>query len=113
MADKIAINIVDRSVSPDNPVNIAIVNLPNPVIGYEADSDQTRKLIQIPKYFITDSYTGKIVNGRTYYDYFPEKKPGPGPGPGPSPSTDTKWYGFAKPKITAVPGTVVTTIERS
>lgn len=92
MADKIAINIVDRSVSPDNPVNIAIVNLPNPVIGYEADIDQTRKLIQIPKYFITDSYTGKVVNGRTFHEYFPNEGGGGGGGGGDVPTVEANGF---------------------
>jgi hypothetical protein len=112
------INVRDLTVPDKSTINIAVINQPNPVEGYTATADEVWQLLHIMKYSIVDSSTLEPITGENYYDYFPEKKPDPGPtppgpGPGPSPSTDTEWYGFAKPKITAVPGTVVTTIERS
>lgn len=103
------INVRDLTVPDKSTINIAVINQPNPVEGYTATADEVWQLLHIMKYSIVDSSTLEPITGENYYDYFPEKKPDPGP----SPSTDTEWYGFAKPKITAVPGTVVTTIERS
>lgn len=76
------VNIVDKSVAPLNPVNIAIINQPNPVNNYPVDGDQMLQLIQFPQYWITDAATGIIINGGNIYDYFPELKPGGGGGGG-------------------------------
>ena len=71
MADTINVNIVDRSVPIKNPVNIAVVNVPNPAMNVTVDGDQLYYLINIPKYFITDATTGTPITGANYRDYFP------------------------------------------
>lgn len=80
MAD-LVINVRDMSVAKNNPINIAVINEPNPVSNFTATADQVYLLMNIPKYKITDS-SGKIVNGENYYTFFPEKKPGGGGGGG-------------------------------
>ena len=72
------IDITDRSVSPDNRVNIAIINQPNPVSNYTATAKQIQQLIQIPKYFIYEAGTNKLVTGSNFYTYFPDLSPGGG-----------------------------------
>lgn len=71
MADTVNVNIVDRSVPIKNPVNIAVVNVPNPAMNVTVDADQLYYLINIPKYFITDASTGTPITGANYEDYFP------------------------------------------
>lgn len=78
------VNVVDKSVAPLNPVNIAIINQTNPVNNYPVNGDQMLQLIQFPQYWITDAATGIIINGGNIYDYFPELKPGGGGGGGSS-----------------------------
>lgn len=80
MAHTINVDIVDRSVSELNPVNIAVINQPNPVTDASVTGEQLLLLIQIPKYFITDSATGTPIDGTNIYDYFPELNPGGGGG---------------------------------
>ena len=74
------VNVVDKSVAPLSPVNIAIINQTNPVNNYPVNGDQMLQLIQFPQYWITDTATGIIINGGNIYDYFPELKPGGGGG---------------------------------
>ena len=74
------VNVVDKSVAPLSPVNIAIINQTNPVNNYPVNGDQMLQLIQFPQYWITDAATGIIINGGNIYDYFPELKPGGGGG---------------------------------
>lgn len=79
MADHtISIDVYDISVPELNPINIAIINLPNPVIGYSANAKEVKDLIQIPKYTVYESGTSNVINGRNYYDYFPEEGGGGG-----------------------------------
>ena len=78
----INVNVVDKTVAPLNPVNIAIINQPNPVNNYPVNGAQMLHLIQFPQYWITDAATGTIINGGNIYDYFPELKPGGGGGGG-------------------------------
>lgn len=81
MADHtINIDVYDISVPELNPINIAIINLPNPVIGYSANAKEVKDLIQIPKYTVYESGTSNVINGRNYYDYFPEEGGGGGGG---------------------------------
>jgi hypothetical protein len=82
MADTVAINVVDMTVPALNHINIAVINQPNPVSNYDATGYEVSKLIQIPKYKITDSATGKVINGTNIYDYFPDLDPGGGGGGG-------------------------------
>jgi hypothetical protein len=76
------VNIVDKSVASLNPINIAIINQPNPVNNYPVNGEQMLQLIQFPQYWITDAATGNVINGGNIYDYFPELKPGGGGGGG-------------------------------
>jgi hypothetical protein len=78
----VAIDVIDLTVPPLNHINIAVINQPNPVSNYDANGYEVSKLIQIPKYKITDSATGKVINGTNIYDYFPELNPGGGGGGG-------------------------------
>lgn len=82
MAHTIVVDIIDRSVPPLSPVNIAVINQPNPAESVSVDGDQMLQLIAISKYYITDSATGKPITGSNIYDYFPELNPGGGGGGG-------------------------------
>lgn len=82
MSDTLTINVTDMSVGPQNSVNIAIINQPNPVSGFTASAEEIRQLIQISKYFIRDAGTGKPVNGETFYEFFPDLDPHSGGGGG-------------------------------
>lgn len=79
MADHtINIDVFDLTVPELNSINIAIINLPNPVIGYSANAEDVKALIQIPRYTVFESGTSNVINGRNYYDYFPEEGGGGG-----------------------------------
>jgi hypothetical protein len=81
MADHtINIDVFDLTVPELNPINIAIINLPNPVIGYSANAEEVKALIQIPRYTVFESGTSNVINGKNYYDYFPEEGGGGGGG---------------------------------
>ena len=78
----INIDVKDMSVPITNPVNIAVINKPNPVSSYNANADEVYALINIPKYLIKVSGTSTVVTGDNYYTYFPEKNPWGGGGGG-------------------------------
>lgn len=80
MANTLTVDIVDMTVPPLRPVRIAIVGKPNPVTAEPVTGEQLLQLIQFPKYKITETATGKVVNGGNIYDYFPELQPGGGGG---------------------------------
>lgn len=82
MANTLAVDIRDVSVPSLSTINIAIINQPNPVEGYDVTGEELLHLIQIPKYWIKDSATGTVINGENIYDYFPELNPGGGGGGG-------------------------------
>lgn len=82
MANTLTVDIVDMTVPPLRPVRIAIVSKPNPVIAEPVTGEQLLQLIQFPKYKITETATGKVVNGGNIYEYFPELQPGGGGGGG-------------------------------
>ena len=83
MADHtINIDVIDLTVPELNPINIAIINLPNPVRGYSANAKEVKDLIQIPRYTVFESGTSNVINGRNYYEYFPEEGGGGGGGGG-------------------------------
>lgn len=83
MAKKtLTVDIIDKSVPSLNPINIAIINKPNPVQGEAVTGRDLLQLIQFPKYWITETSTGTVVSGNNIYDYFPELKPGGGGGGG-------------------------------
>lgn len=79
MADHtINIDVFDLTVPELNPINIAIINLPNPVRGYSANAEEVKALIQFPRYTVFESGTSNVINGRNYYEYFPEEGGGGG-----------------------------------
>lgn len=80
MANTLTVDIVDMTVPPLRPVRIAIVSKPNPVTAEPVTGEQLLQLIQFPKYKITETATGKVVNGGNIYEYFPELQPGGGGG---------------------------------
>ena len=82
MANTLTVDIIDMAVPPLRPVRIAIVGKPNPVTAEPVTGEQLLQLIQFPKYKITETATGKVVNGGNIYDYFPELQPGGGGGGG-------------------------------
>lgn len=82
MANTLTVDIVDMTVPPLRPVKIAIVSKPNPVTAEPVTGEQLLQLIQFPKYKITETATGKVVNGGNIYEYFPELQPGGGGGGG-------------------------------
>jgi hypothetical protein len=82
MANTLTVDIIDMAVPPLRPVRIAIVGKPNPVTAESVTGEQLLQLIQFPKYKITETATGKVVNGGNIYDYFPELQPGGGGGGG-------------------------------
>lgn len=83
MADKtLTIDVVDLTAPPFSHINIAVINQPNPVTGYSITGPDLLHLIQFSKYKITDSSTGKPVNGKNIYEYFPELDPSGGGGGG-------------------------------
>ncbi len=74
MADHtINIDVYDLTVPELNPINIAIINLPNPVKGYSANAKQIKDLMQFPQYAIFEAGTSKRIKGTNYYEYFPEE----------------------------------------
>ena len=79
---KVAIDVIDRSIPIGNNRNIAVINKPNPVYGYEATAKEVAHLIQIPMYYIYEAGTPNIIDGTNYYDYFPEEGGGGGGGSG-------------------------------
>ena len=86
MADHtINIDVIDLTVPELNPINIAIINLPNPVSGYSANAKEVKDLIQFPRYAIFEAGTSKLINGTNYYEYFPEEGGGGGGGGGVTP----------------------------
>lgn len=97
MADTLVIDVRDMSVAPKNPVNIAVINQPNPVTGFEATDDQILNLLSFPKYMIKETATGNVITGNNFYKYFPEDSPGGGGGGGGG-TTDT----YSKRQIDAM-----------
>ena len=82
MAHTILIDVIDKSIPIGNDREIAVIHQPNPCHGYAATAKEIRDLIQMPNYFIYESGTSNIINGRNFYTYFPEEQPGGGGGGG-------------------------------
>lgn len=80
MADTVTIDVRDMSVAPASTINIAVINKPNPVAGYPATEYELSRLINIPKYRITDSATGAVISGTNWNEYFPSGGGGGGGG---------------------------------
>ena len=88
----LTIDVKDLTVPELCHSNIAIINQPNPVKNFSASDDQIFFLINFSKYKVTESATGKIINGENYYEYFPDKNPHGGGGGGGTPDfTEEQW----------------------
>lgn len=72
------IDVINKSIPAGNHENIPVINQPNPCYGYAATAREVWYLVQLPRYYIYEAGTDKIINGKNYYDYFPEEKPGGG-----------------------------------
>ena len=110
--ETLTVDIVDVSVPSMRAVNIAIINKPNPVVGYAVTYDELLFLLNFPQYYIKTS-DGNPVTGENIYDYFPDEKPTPGPSPSPGPDPEptptgknVPW-GYAYPAPTHFFGIVV------
>ena len=75
MPNTVTIDVHDMRVQITNPINIAVINQPNPVTVYVANSDEIEALLQFPRYLIKQSGTSVVINTDNFYDYFPDKKP--------------------------------------
>ena len=111
-AETLTVDIVDVSVPSMRAINIAVINQPNPVVGYAVTYDELLFLLNFPQYYIKTS-DGNPVTGENIYDYFPNEKPtpGPGPGPGPEPTPSGVPWGYAYPTPTHFFGIVVESAE--
>ena len=73
MAEKtLAIDVQDQTVRPTNPINIAVINKPNIVKGYNATYNQIKQLIQLSRYWIFEAGTRNPVTAENIYDYVTE-----------------------------------------
>lgn len=94
MSDTLTINVVDISVPATNRSIIPIIKQPNPVTNFSATYYQIKMLLNFPKYTITESATGTVVNGHNIYDYFPDEDPSGGGGGGGGGGGTTEKNGF-------------------
>ena len=73
MAKTVSIDVIDKSVPSDNTRNIPIINQPNPCKGYAATAKEVAQLIQLASYYVYATGTTSVIDGYTFYDYFPEE----------------------------------------
>lgn len=73
MAKTVSIDVIDKSVPSDNTRNIPIINQPNPCKGYAATAKEVAQLIQLASYYVYAAGTTSVIDGYTFYDYFPEE----------------------------------------
>ena len=79
------IDVINKSIPEGNHEMIPVINQPNPCYGYAATAREVWYLVQLPRYYIYEAGTQKIITGRNYYEYFPEEQPGGGGGGGVTP----------------------------
>lgn len=96
MAKTINVDIIDRSVAPKNPVNICVVNKPNPAKNCAVTESQLYRLINMPSYWVYEAGTTNIITGKNFEKYFPSSSGG-GTG-GPTEAEDVS-YDNTKSKI--------------
>lgn len=81
MADKtVSVDIINITLPLGNHEMIPIINKPNPCYGYSINAEETKFLIQLPKYNIYEAGTKNLIDGTNYYDYFPDEGGGGGGG---------------------------------
>lgn len=73
MAKTVSIDVIDKSIPSDNTRNIPIINQPNPCKGYAATAKEVAQLIQLASYYVYAAGTTNVIDGYTFYDYFPEE----------------------------------------
>lgn len=71
MAKTINVDVIDKSVAPKNPVNICIVNKPNPAKNCTVTESQLYRLINMPSYWVYEAGTTNIITGKNFEKYFP------------------------------------------
>ena len=82
MSDTVTIDVHDMRVKITNPINIPIINQPNPALGVTATSAEIRALIAMPNYNVTAAGTDTPITGHNFYEYFPDEDPHGGGGGG-------------------------------
>lgn len=80
MAKTINVDVIDKSVAPKNPVNICIVNKPNPAKNCTVTESQLYRLINMPSYWVYEAGTTNIITGKNFEKYFPSSSSGGGTG---------------------------------
>lgn len=73
MAKTVSIDVIDKSIPSDNTRNIPIINQPNPCTGYAATAKEVAQLIKLASYYVYAAGTTNVIDGYTFYDYFPEE----------------------------------------
>lgn len=73
MAKTVSIDVVDKSIPSDNARNIPVINQPNPCTGYAATAKEVAQLIKLASYYVYAAGTTNVIDGYTFYDYFPEE----------------------------------------
>lgn len=76
MAKTINVDVIDKSVAPKNPVNICIVNKPNPAKNCTVTESQLYRLINMPSYWVYEAGTTNIITGKNFEKYFPSSSGG-------------------------------------
>lgn len=76
MAKTINVDVIDKSVALKNPVNICIVNKPNPAKNCTVTESQLYRLINMPSYWVYEAGTTNIITGKNFEKYFPSSSGG-------------------------------------
>lgn len=76
MTKTINVDVIDKSVAPKNPVNICIVNKPNPAKNCTVTESQLYRLINMPSYWVYEAGTTNIITGKNFEKYFPSSSGG-------------------------------------
>lgn len=99
MAKTINVDVIDKSVAPKNPVNICIVNKPNPAKNCTVTESQLYRLINMPSYWVYEAGTTNIITGKNFEKYFPSSSGGGTGGGLTLGETDTTAYRGDRGKI--------------
>ena len=90
MAKTVKIDVVDKSIADENNRNIPIINQENPCYGYAATAKEVAQLIQLSSYYVYAAGTLNIIDGYSFYKYFPEEAGSSGGGGGSGDITRTE-----------------------
>ena len=75
-----SVDVICKTLPPEDHSNIPIINQPNPCYGYNINAEELLYLIRLSNYYIYEAGTDIIIDGRNYYEYFPEEGGGGGGG---------------------------------